>query len=150
MKLTNTVNEARQAEGLDPLSDELLGNAPLNSSLIGLYLQRWQGEQQAQQQAMEMGDDGQAGQPGQGEAEEENADEVQGPDLMESGDRNGAPAHDPPPEVSESGDRNQEGQQGQADGFQNTPDQSKRDRWFGPSSMKKSRVISPQDLVVVG
>lgn len=150
MKLTNTVNEARLAEGLDPLSDELLGNAPLNNSLIGLYMQRWQGEQQAQQQAMGTGDETQPGQPGQGEAEGEDADEGQGPDLMESGDRNGAPAQDPPPEVSESGDRNQEGQVDQAAGFQNSPEQSKRDRWFGPSSMKKSRVISRQDLVIVG
>lgn len=138
-KLASTVNEAREQDGKDPMEDPLLGNAPLNPSLTGIYLQKIQAAQQAAQP-------GQPGQEGDGPPEQ-GADEEQGqeeaPKLEESGDRHEAPPGQPEPQVQEQGDRN-----GAPTTKPSAPDPS---QLFGTSSMmRKSRVVPAQDILVVG
>lgn len=133
-KLASTVNEAREQDGREPMSDPLLGNAPLNPSLTGIYLQKVQAEQAAQQAQA-----GQPGQPGQDPAQGEEPKEETEPKVEESGDREGPPeSGQPTPQLEEQGNRG-EGPQGD----ENNP--------FGTSSMmRKSRIISARDILVVG
>lgn len=142
IKLTNTVNEARAAENLEPMEDAVLGNAPLNPNLISLYLQKVQAEQQAQQQAMgqdpDNGQENQDGADGQSDGQAEPESQV-----TESGDREAPPVKAEAPALEETGDREQS--------FENHPDRAKRDRrWGAASTMKKARVLRSQDIVVVG
>lgn len=60
-KAVQTVDEARAEAGMVAHPDPLLGNAPLNSSLIGLYTQKVQGAQQGQPDL---------GQPGGGQTDQ--------------------------------------------------------------------------------
>lgn len=136
--MASTVNEAREQDGKEPMEDPLLGNAPLNPALTGIYLQKIQAAQQAQQ-----GQPGQeGGQPEPGPDEEQTQE--QEPTLQESGDRHEAPQGQPEPQVEEQGDRN--GRPGMSAGSAHDPSQL-----FGTSSMmRKSRVVRAQDILVVG
>ena len=67
-KLVLTVNEMRAMDGLDPL-DDTLGNAPLNPTLMTVYMQTLQ---QGDEQGQDFGqpEDGQGGEPPDPDAEE--------------------------------------------------------------------------------
>ncbi len=154
-KLTKTVNEAREQDGEKPLDDPIMGNAPLNPSLTGLYLQQVQAQQAAEQAAAGQpapgdvgGDDPHAEHPDAPDEEPKDGDpEGASPTAEESGDRDGPPAQRDAPQLEEQGDRDEEDEE---DAPTTNPEKSKRDRFFGPSTMAKSRHIPAGDIVVMG
>lgn len=134
IKMTSTVNEAREADGREPHADPIIGNAPLNPSLSSIYYQIVQKQLAAQDQAQagEGMPDEVSGEPDEGQGAEEPEEESS---LAESGDREALP-EEVPIQAAESGDR--ETQEASTGDFQHNPETAQRDRWFGASSMRKA------------
>lgn len=82
-KLVLTVDEMRAQEGFEKHPDPDVGGAPLNPSLVSIYSQKMQAEQQPQQ------DFGQPGAPEQPQGEEPPAQPDFGGDAKDEGDFDG-------------------------------------------------------------
>jgi len=86
-KLTMTLNELRAEQGLQPIEDKMLGDAPVNPNLMGVYMQS------AQQQNQDFGNVPAAGPPGNGPQGGQGAQEIGQPGAGPPGPppRQGAP-----------------------------------------------------------
>jgi hypothetical protein len=88
-KLVLTVDEMRAMDGLDKHPDPMMGAAPVNPSLMGLYMQMQQAQQPQGEQDFGEGDDGENGQlePGGEDLENQGKDDQKPP---ENGDKSPA------------------------------------------------------------
>ena len=125
-KLTLTVNEMREQEGIEATT-ESWGSAPLNPALVGLYTQAQQGL------------------PGEQPTGKEPEATVQEAGDRENGQR-------PEAAVTDTGDRDQaEADKAMAGGYDAVKDHADRDvSTMFRKAVGRARVIRAEDIVVVG
>lgn len=104
-RLYSTVNELRASDGLDKFPGDL-GDAPINPSLVGPWLQMKQAAEQPQEDFGDAGDGAAPGKPGAGGQPGGQPGDDQGGDGGEAGDDGGGqPGGQAPNSGAESGDQ---------------------------------------------